>query len=55
MKTKIVELISYAMESNRFQKAMGARISATEEVSNIADHLIANGVSIIPEGSFILT
>lgn len=55
MKSRIAELISDVMVVSRFQEVMGSRISAAEEAANIAEHLIANGVTIIPEGAIILT
>lgn len=55
MKTKIAELIKEVMLVSRFQEVLGVTISAAEEASNIADHLIANGVRLVPKDAIVLT
>lgn len=55
MREKLIEIISDIVVQNRFKLAICKSLSPVEEASVIAEHLIARGVTILPEGAIILT
>jgi hypothetical protein len=55
MREKLIEIISDIVVQNRFKLLLCKSLSPVEEASVIADHLIAKGVTILPEGAMVLT
>lgn len=55
MREKLIEIISDAEVLLRFKLALGRSLSPVENATILADHLIARGVTILPEGAIILT
>ena len=52
MKEKLIVLISDAAVLCRYKEIMGENVTPAEIV---ADHLISNGVTVLPEGAIVLT
>lgn len=55
MKNKLVEIISDAVVQCRYKEAKGFDLTPVQVAVIITNSLIAQGVTILPEGAMVLT
>ena len=55
MRNKLIEIISDAVVQCRFKEAKGFNLTPVQVAVIITNSLIAQGVTILPEGAMILT